>query len=96
MGKTLDMIKSSVRIACTLAFLATPLITNEIVHRITKNPYNMKVMPRVQPWVFLYDKNNDREADSVMELMRGGEMGGVVGGQYREPTEKEKEWYRNN
>ena len=76
--------------------IASPFIISGLIEKTTGNPYNMKTMPQIQPWIWLYDKNNDGEADQAMIGYRGGVMGQIPYLQNREPTEEEKKWYKNN
>jgi len=47
-----DMLK--VCTVVTLPFLAMAAV-DTAVREIIGNPYNMKSMPQVQPWIWLYD-----------------------------------------
>lgn len=76
------------------AIAVTPIASSILVEKIYGNPHNMKAMSKVQPFIFLYDKNNDGEADTAMECFLI--LGGTRGGYSREPTQEEKEWYRTN
>jgi len=76
--------------------IASPFAIYGTVGKITGNPYNMKTMPQIQPWVWLYDKNNDGEADKAMVGYRGGIMGAISVVNSREPTQEEIKWYENN
>ncbi|MBU1129617.1 MAG: hypothetical protein KJ949_03240 [Nanoarchaeota archaeon] len=90
-------LKNKLAILGTFLFMTTsPFGIYELTEKIIGNPYNVKTMPQIQPWVWLYDKNNDGEADVAMVGMRGGIGGAIPAVHDREPTKKEKDWYRKN
>ena len=62
-------------------------------HASKSNGY--RAMPRIQPWIFLYDLDRDGEADETMVSV-GGPWGGCRATYTRDSTEEEREWYRNN
>lgn len=78
-----------------MSLIALPFVTNHVISE-NFNPYNMKTMPQIQPWVWLYDKNGDGEADATMVGWRGGPAGLITAVSNREPTQEEIDWYRGN
>lgn len=93
-----EQLKESIGVVVGLsAPVILSLTTAWGVEALVGNPYNIKTMDRVQPWIWMYDINQDGrlgEEDKTMVGYIG--MGGFRAVYDRSPTEEEIEWYNSH